>query len=202
MVPTWAPPVCVAGVTWTPYAPAIGVTNGEPVVKNPLSASALKPSLTIDFTLFFRALAIETVNVRVMLPPAAMLTAGQVTLPLPNVPPSDADTNVVFAGTGSVSTTLLAVALPSFRSVIVYCRLEDGPTGTPASTFESTSAGDVVVSIILNAPRPCVPAASTRWDESKSSCQMAEIGMLFAVPSADHVPPPLKVTKAPTSVPT
>ena len=58
-------------------------------------------------------------------------------MPFANVPPSVAETNVVFAGSGSVIVTPLASSLPMFRTVSVYVRLLVGPTGTPASTFES-----------------------------------------------------------------
>jgi len=46
------------------------VITGDPVVKKPLAASARKPSLTIVLSLFFRALAMLTVKVRVILEPA------------------------------------------------------------------------------------------------------------------------------------
>ena len=43
----------------------------------------------------------------------------KVSLPVVNVPPDPAATNVVFVGTGSMIVTLVAVRLPVFLTVIV-----------------------------------------------------------------------------------
>src|SRR5258705_5543258 len=200
LVPTLPPSVCVAGAIVTAYGGAIGVMNGEPVVKGPCAEVTFTPSLVIDVTLFLIALAMLTVKCTERLPPAATVWFDQVTVPPEAVPPLSADTNVGLAGTGSVIVTVVASAFPMFLTVRVYVTLLEGPTGLPASTFERTSAGIVRDSWMLKAPRPWVPAAKRRCEASRSSCQMETIGN--AVPSALHVRPPLKVANGPTSVPT
>ena len=94
----------------------------------------------------------------------------------------------MFGGTGSLSVTFVAGALPRFRSVSVYVRLLPDPIGVPVSAPESSRAGAGVGSCIVNAPRPCVPAASVRCDGSRSTCQIETIGK--AVPSAAQWAPP------------
>ena len=91
------------------------------------------------------------------------------TTPATFVPPESAETRLVLTGTGSVIFTPFAEALPSFLTVSVYVMLLDGPTGLSSSTFDSTSAGTASASEILYAPRPWVPAASSRMDEARSS---------------------------------
>src|SRR6185503_3734749 len=151
--------------------------KGEPVVNGPWADVALIPSLMIDVTCFFSASTMLTVKCTVVLPPAATERLDHVTVPPTFVPPPSAETNVVFAGTGSVIVTPVAAALPMFLSVSVYVTSLEGPTGLPASTFESTSAGTGALgSEILNAPRPWVPAAMSRCDGSSSSCQIVTIG--------------------------
>src|SRR6185436_16559063 len=154
----------------------------------------------MDFTLFLSASAMLTVKCTDVLPPAGTVRFDHVTVPLEFVPPLSADTKVVLAGTGSVIVTPVAFALPMFFTVSVYVTLLEGPTGVPASTFERTSAGTVPESWMLKAPRPCVPAARSRCDGSRSSCQIDTIGK--PVPSADQWMPPSNVAKGPTSVPT
>ena len=133
-----------------------------------------------------------------MLPPAGTDLPDHVTLPPPPEPPSWAETKLVLAGIGSVMVTPVASALPMLRSVIVYLRLLPGPTGTPASAFEMTSAGDLIDASMRYAPLPCVPPARIPFDGSRSSWSTATVGKL--VPSAAHDAPPLLVTKGPTSV--
>src|SRR2546425_4138876 len=142
---TLPPSVCVAGVTPTAYGGAIGVMCGEPVVNGPWADVAFSPSLTMLLTFFFRASAMLTVSCTDVLPPLVTVRFVQATVPLMFAPPLLAETNVVFAGTGSVRVTPVASALPMFRSVIVYVTLLDGPTGLPASTFERTRAGTAAV---------------------------------------------------------
>src|SRR5689334_18812201 len=88
-----------------------------------------------------------------------------------------------------------------FLSVIVYWRLLAGPTGTPASTFESTSAGAALPaeSVTKYAPRPCVPAARILRPGSRSSCHTDTFGM--PTPRTPQWTPPSWVTNAPTWVP-
>ena len=74
-----------------------------------------------------------------------------------------------------------------------------GPTGTPVSAFDTISAGALALSAIVYAPRPWVPSSSSRRLESKSSCQVATLGI--PVPRLRHELPPSVVTKVPTSVP-
>ena len=112
------PSVWVAGLTLTAYGGAIGVMNGEPVVNGPWAEVAFIPSLTIALTLFLIASAMLTVNCTEMLPPLGTARFVQTTVPLTFAPPV-AETNVVFAGTGSVMTTPVASALPMFLSVSV-----------------------------------------------------------------------------------
>ena len=113
------PSVWVAGEMLTAYGGAIGVMCGEPVVYGPCADVAFIPSLTIALTFFFRASAMLTVSCTEVLPPLVTMRFVQVTVPLMFAPPLLAETNVVFAGTGSVSVTPVASALPMFLSVSV-----------------------------------------------------------------------------------
>src|SRR3989449_7294895 len=63
-----------------------------------------------------RGLATRTTNWTEPVAPAARLPGDQVTTPLASVPPAVAETKVVLAGTVSVRTTPVALALPVLRS--------------------------------------------------------------------------------------
>src|SRR5207245_9335368 len=78
-------------------------------------------------------------------------------------------------------------------------RSRPGPAGTPASDGDTTRAGLGVGLVVVNAPRPWVPAASSRCDGSYESCQTDTAGR--PVPSDTQLAPPFVVTKVPTSVP-
>src|SRR5258706_342910 len=65
----------------------------------------------------------------------------QVTTPPVTVPPPVADTNVVLAGSVSLSTTPEALALPVFAYDSVYVRFEPGATGSGASVIEIVRTG-------------------------------------------------------------
>src|SRR5215210_3390740 len=112
----------------TEYGGAIGVECGEPVVPGPCADVTLMPSFTIVFTLFCSAAAMLTVKCNVMTPGTPGVAPApafgtvrffQVTTPFSNVPPLSADTKLVYAGSGSLTVTPVAFALPMFFSVIV-----------------------------------------------------------------------------------
>src|SRR3954452_25410189 len=140
-VPTRPPSVCVGGASVSPNCGAIGVANGDPVVENPPAGVAWTPSLTIEPTWLLSLSAIATTRCTVTLAPGASFATFHVTTPFDSAPPASADTKLVRAGTGSVIETSVASALPMFFSVSVYEIRSDGPTRSPASTFDSTSAG-------------------------------------------------------------
>src|SRR6266851_2843165 len=118
-MPSRAPSVCVAGAIATAYGGAIGVTVGEPLVDGPSADVALKPSSTIDVVFDFNPGSINTRRCTAMLPPAAIDKPVHVAVPPALVPPLPAKTKLVFAGTGSVTVTPVAAALPMLRTVIV-----------------------------------------------------------------------------------
>src|SRR5258706_580713 len=73
--------------------------------------------------------------------PAFSVPTLQVTIPAEAVPPPVADTNVVLAGSVSLSTTPEALALPVFAYDSVYVRFEPGATGSGASVIEIVRTG-------------------------------------------------------------
>ena len=64
---------------------------------------------------FARGLLTRTTSCTEPEPPAASAPIDQVTTPADNVPPPDADTNVVLTGSVSESTTAVAPEFPVFE---------------------------------------------------------------------------------------
>jgi hypothetical protein len=83
-----------------------------------------------------------TTSVKTTLPGASEATEQEIvplapTAGVVHVQPTGevSDTNVVFAGSGSDSATVVALLGPALLTVIVYVRLVPGVTGSGASTF-------------------------------------------------------------------
>src|SRR5712692_8569281 len=103
--------------------------------------SMLKVALVITVP-FASGLATCTTSCTDPEAPAFTAPMFQVTTPPATEPPAVADTNEVFAGTVSVITTPLALALPLFEYDSVYVILLPALTGSGASAFEIASTGD------------------------------------------------------------
>ena len=73
--------------------------------------------------------------------PAARSKAGQVTVPPLSVPPSEAETKEVPAGTVSVSTTPVAFWLPTLDTVMVYVKLSPGRASVTPSSLVTAMSG-------------------------------------------------------------
>src|SRR6266702_2328368 len=119
LLPERAPSVWLAGLIAKAKAGAIGVTVGEPLVEKPPAAVAAKPSSTMDLTPDFRPGSIFTVRWTETLPADGIEMPDHLTVPSLFVPPESAETKLVLAGMGSLIVTVVAVALPMLRSVIV-----------------------------------------------------------------------------------
>src|SRR5438876_986215 len=136
----------------------MGVVCGLPPVPTPWAEVTPTRSFTIEVT--------DGSRVGEVLPPAGTVSPLQTARPLDRVPPLLADPNVVLTGTRSLIPTPVASALPTLRTLMVYVRSLPGPTGTPLSTVDTTRAGEAFGLAVVNAPRPCVPAARVRCDGS------------------------------------
>src|SRR5436309_3087214 len=84
--------------------------------------------------------------------PAARLPMDQVTTPLASVPPAEAETKVVLAGTVSVITTLVALVLAVLESESFSVSLHDALPISGESVLETARIGAEVTAVETEAP--------------------------------------------------
>src|SRR3989442_1002001 len=84
--------------------------------------------------------------------PAARLPGDQVTTPEARVPPAEAETKVVLAGTVSVRTMPGALALTALTSESVKVRFPPAATGSGESVLETARIGAEVTAVETEAP--------------------------------------------------
>ena len=93
---------------------------GCPSSSGPPADVTVMPSLTIAVSRRVERGVDVTVKCSAMLPPAGTVRSVQRHVAAAeSVPPSPADTNAVWSGTGSLTVTPVASALPTLRTVIV-----------------------------------------------------------------------------------
>src|SRR4051812_36540599 len=155
-----------AGVADTANCGEIALTCGLPLVDGPSVEVTCRPSLTICVTDAGRFGSMVTVKCRSTEPPAGIVTPLQLTEPPLALPPSSTLLTAVWSGTGSVTDTPVAGALPTLRMCSVYGRSTPGPTGVPGSLICATRAGETMPVSSVQPPRPWVPATSGPRDGS------------------------------------
>src|SRR3954471_1383972 len=93
-----------------------------------------------------------TVTVKVSVPPGARPAAVQLTTPPTGAQPADAETNVEFAGTGSLTRMPVAVVGPLFVATRVYVTLLPSVVvAGPVLVIDRSGDGTVIVSVSSNA---------------------------------------------------
>ena len=203
-VPTWPPSVWLAGDTETAYGGASGMMCGLPVAPTFWSDVTVRPSSTIVVICLRSLVSIVTreVDRRRCCRPAP--SARSTDLPVAVVAGQGAavggarERRVVGDRIGDRDARCSGVADVLDGDGVVDLAAGAQPARR-ASALLTTRAGTDATSCIVQAPRPCVPAARLRFVGSRLSCQISTLGK--PVPSCCQLLPPLYVTNGPTSVP-
>src|SRR6266850_2530538 len=181
-----------------------------PIAVPPTAAVSLQSMLYVPLVTtdpLATGVLIDTTSCTEPEPPEGTLPTVQVTTPPASDPPAVALTKVVPAGSVSAITTPVALALPAFEYDRVYVTVFPAATGSGASVFEMTRAGDELTVVVMAAPAT----------GAVSLLSMAKVELVISVPFASGLAvcttsctepeapadrsPRLHVTTPPASVP-